>query len=403
MEYLLDDSYPYFGGKIEIYEVVDEENEILGKGCYLSNNYVMLPFHAITEDVDEADIILEEPIADFAIIRVDCNVQSLVPIVTRKLVLDSAIVREPAVIDGYDYVMTATFSSDLVPGNSGSVIYGTGAAVNCFTRQEMNVSVPLYMVIARNRHDHQEGMLIFLPHLLKYGLRKDFPDVAPLKAITAEVMRDWELITKFGEIQRQVNEAAAAAFPTPQSISSRMNTLRLMTNGVDNDFITRLMVQKGSRATNLKNAFLVADLLRQQATPHEDSCWVVTRERDNSDGGSSFFKKVSSRMVKWGILNTESANMQKVVLYPDTGRKITVNESSYKYFLKVQNRKHSACHHPMLCELNDHNKGVHIKLTHCCFRPSHLVYLNKGFNDFCTCVLQKMAGPTGGGKIEVEW
>ena len=136
-----------------------------------------------------------------------------------------------------------------------------------------------------------------------------------------------------------------------------------------------------------------------------DHCWVLEFEQKHSIS-TGLYKLVSDFMEACKITNIDElqAEEQNVILYTGSSRAITMSKTNYEVFKKPILQKNAtpqdntACHHPFLCELTKACRGVTI--THCCIRPSHLVKLNKKFNDYCT-VLQDFYAI--GDNLNVSW
>lgn len=142
----------------------------------------------------------------------------------------------------------------------------------------------------------------------------------------------------------------------------------------------------------------------------KDKCWILEWERDNGYPTTEYvlYKMVGKAMEQLSsqpnnniLSNITQNNVERTsTVYPNSFKPITIDQDTYEYFKTKIPKKAtgepidlSVCHHPFLCEKNEACKGRRKKnaIPHCCFRPSHLVNLNKKFNDLCT-VLQKIEG-----------
>lgn len=126
-----------------------------------------------------------------------------------------------------------------------------------------------------------------------------------------------------------------------------------------------------------------------------DKCLVVVEERDTSKSTSGYFNFVGEFMKEFNMTNIEDR-----LVYSHCTQPLKLDKKSLSYFRKILNKRNTVCHHPFLCELNKDCKGK-VLLSHCCIRPSHLVNLNKHFNDYCT-LLQNIY-KNGQSSITARW
>jgi len=400
-ERLITNGGVYFSSEIKYYTIFDnEDDEILTNACFLSNNLVMLPYHCLQVE-DFGEFKYGDTLSDFAIVEVldqSRQVQSLNPAIfpesgsdTFRLYMEhNAVVtlRERIINDFY---VVFQFTEDLETGDSGSVIFGTGGFKNAFNEEYCSFGYsPLFMIIARSRENHREGVAISLPMLLNQ-IRFNFND-STLPALPTDFWKTWEPISSFGQVKGQVNDEA-----NKMQSAQRTKLIEALTSypskPAEIEILKKLFEDKSK--ADLQNAFLLSTSV---GTEQSDMCWVVSYEKENLAASTGYFKEVGNYMIE------KMENITGTNVYSTTSKPITLDASSLAYFKKqLKNKNPTACHHPFLCELNDACKGDKRKtsksnknlgldlesryISHCCIRPSHLVNLNKDFNSYCT-VLQ---------------
>jgi hypothetical protein len=385
-----DPTYCLYGGKVKYFDACNELDELESQACFLSNNYVMMPYHCLQED---AELVYRQPAADMAIAKVPekDEVTSLfvvsVPAGSECTLSmnDGNVLLWREKIGTYLWVFGC--SNGLQPGDSGKIIIGCGNLTNGFTDETLEgCESPLFMVIARQRGESRTALTVYLPYLLEMiRFHKSIEPISP------NMWNDWEPISSFGEVKAQV--AMEANKLSRNNKAKRISSMKKCGRQVDSEFIKKLFDTEEEE--DLKNAFLVkVDV----GSVTNDPCWVVQYERENLRATSGYFKLVDTFMVKKGMFNVD-VRTHKV--FSASSRPLTVDAAAFGYFRTRLKNEHTACHHPFLCELNEGCKGVQRKenkkgeelnsrwISHTCIRPSHLAHMNKHFNDYCT-VLQNL-------------
>lgn len=434
----LPDEYSLYGGKKIIpFDLKDNNMKKVGSGWYLSNNFVVVPHHCLCEgELVSKNTMYNEELADVVVMKVSEEVKSLTPILLVNNNSLNLFIDDNQVVSGdwffnSEFLATFKFDTSLEPGNSGRVIFHSGNIKNKFNSEIECGEVPLFMVIARSKADPYTGLTIYLPLVLhNIRLEKVLPELR-----SCVNLAEWEFISTFGTIKKKV-AAEIAEKVSNDAYASKLQNLKR--SGLDTMVIDKLIEMEEK---DLLNALVMSELVGPADT---ERCWVVLTERDESTPTSSketYFKTLSNFIVLHNISETEeSADKSSYKVFPSTSRPITLNKASYDHFNIKLGDDHTACHHPMLCELNLESKGKQqpvqdrdkkkkpiwtkddtgkdtpqwaldtngkIKtakcISHCCIRPSHLVTLNKNFNDFCTVVMQGMGKNHVHGELKVTW
>lgn len=402
IEYQLPGGDCVYFGDIKYYTIYDDENdEIMINACYLSNNYVMLPYHCLQVE-DLTELKYGDTLSDFAIMEVQIQTESLAPSQPKRSDIFRLDMDHNTTVALFrrisKFYVEFQFAKDLESGDSGSIIFGYGQFTNGITQNCSEGCSPLFMIIARDRNSHKFGLAISLPELLtRIRLNPTDPTNYPLPVIPTEWWDSWEPISSFGEVKVQVNKDATERFQGTKRTERIKELTSSPSRAAEIEILKTLFADKSQ--ADLQNAFLVSVPV---GTNQSDKCWVVKYEKENLAASTGYFKAVGNYMKA-----KEMVNINGTEVYSTTSQPITLDQQSFNYFNSKLKNYHTACHHPFLCELNDACKGDKRKkstkknsfghhlesryLSHCCIRPSHLVNLNKDFNSHCT-VLQGIYG-----------
>lgn len=422
----LHDKAPLYVGK-KVFEFY--ENDV--HGCYLSNNYVMIPYHCLEPSYTS---VYEMEDVDLAIIKVDVVVTSLstlwlqgiqcplnglqIKLYSENPVRDVKIlsIGNPNEVGqqwwkDYPILFTFEFKDDLYPGDSGTTINGSFEIVQPGSRpgsrQILTFHSPLFMIIARSRTNYKNGLGLYLPSLLKMNRENDVDKSFVLPNITqliADFNVKWELIRKpanwlRNELQRSINLMSLPA--KNMKWETLMISESTETNEFDRAFLKMINNNKSQdeKLMDLYNAFLLFTV----SGDVNDRCWTIQLEVEQGPSSSALYKKVANAMLVTDNITPLTVDSQgnippKTLIFSKSTIPIRIDNASYESFkIKTGDTYCYACHHPFLCELNRDCKGSII--THCCFRPSHLANMTKKFNDLCT-ILQILK-PNG--MMEFSW
>jgi hypothetical protein len=248
------------------------------------------------------------------------------------------------------------------------------------------------MLVARRANNHRIGLAVYLLEILcNFRLAEFGHTMVPIEID----MNEWELITTAGEINSRGRKLDR---------NTLWQALLNSGNSVDVDFIkyidSKMYDSSGKfvpRYEKLHNGLCLADKANCKDATVTDTCWVIDYERDNHTSTNGYYAHVGKEMAAASITNLEEATAIKT--FSGSSIPITVDKASYddNYNMPPINYK---CHHPFFCELNDNCRGLLKKpngvsswLTHCCIRPSHLVCLNKCFNDMNVVLQRKFDEP----------
>lgn len=380
-------SPPIYGGNIFLYEDRDMT------GCYLSNNLIIVPFHSLS---DRPPTLFSEKF-DIAVIGPPngVEVKSLFPLelfhsVPNEIIFDSLQAMNGQLVLSRHQIDSSCFhqfefQDDLVSGESGVVIKGTIYLDHKFdsTRKNEKFDCPLFMLVARLANNRRIGLAVYLPEILcNFRLAEFGRTMADVRID----MNDWELITTSGQINSLARNLDR---------NTLWQGLLALGNPVDVNLIKHIdsnMYNSGKfvpRYEKLYNGLCLADRTIRKDNTVTDTCWVIEYERKNHRGTNGYYAEVGKEMVAASILNLEM-QVTEVKTFSGSSIPISVDKTSFDNHYNKDPTNYK-CHHPFFCELNENCKGILI--SHCCIRPSHLVSLNKCFNDM-NVKLQKQFGET---------
>lgn len=432
-------------------------------GCYLSNDKVMVPIHCLENNSEEEDIQYSEEELDFAIIRVSEQCSTCYPCklngdITLFAGINKWKVCELHIVN--EFCAELELSEELQYGDSGMIVYGQGNITTLWPAENEIVygKVPLFILIARNKDDNHKGLAVSLPYILNYIRLKDIqnppymPTNKPFQLELAKQFCDlygsnweqWEFIrerakskhvknayTKLSEKDKQEIYEQLSKNNFDASVIDRLTTFcnKNQTEQTNLNILNQLAIKQTAKQHRnitpenmrldlvlLYKTYYIADLnVHYIKNPNTDQCWVLQFEREHLTSEGSY-KSVYDFMEVCSLTNIDepaaaTAEEQNVTLYTGSSCSITMSKDCYDIFKQPLPRNsdspkdNTAAHHPFLCELTDACRGVRTSptntryITHCCIRPSHLVKLNKKFNDYCT-ILQDFYAI---GNLKASW
>lgn len=417
--------------------ICKHQNSAGGIGFYLTTNLVTIPYHAICDGDYKHDgqrFIIEE--IDFALLELEQNPErGTAPLLSLGIQfpnLSSQDITFELVVESWDAMQLSnkvvqyagkggmfqfTFQNPLKSGESGMLIEGRlravhDEAVDKRKPEFTELHAPLFLVVARRRTDPNIGLGIYLPLAYELAL-KTTALVRP--TLPEDMFMHWELITVPGEIKNQAMEKlfTKLALPKcPQFSSFDVNTLWAPNapsaaafaisgaKGYDRVFLQTKVwgsaVHKTVTMTNnLKANFIMAE--ESACAGQEDKCWVVRHEQ--SEGSTGMFELVCALAGEEGnfekLDSAVAGAVEQYRIYTGSATPMALNAVAFETFRDLNVGALWRCHHPLLCELNDDCRGFKkdkdgkVYITHCCIRPSHLLYMNKPFNEYCK-IIQKV-------------
>lgn len=374
-----------FESNLYVGETVSLFDKEIGKGSYLSNNYVTLPFHCCSW-LEDSKFLFKDEEVDFAIYSSEEEVPTLTPATMHYKVEKNHQFTLPSNITNCAWLSPHVFEieyvEDLSSGDSGSVVEG------CIELEERGhagkfckLRSALWIIIARKKDDHKKGLALCLPFILEtLRAREVYPELLDRmrSEIHVQLTSEWELITIEGEMNRTVRAM------TVEARNMGLNSKKDWTNFDMYCFAELNKDMKKNR--KLINAFILAVENGAQSNP----CWVVEYEQENrTDRDAAFYKKMGNFMKEHNFPNINiDFVMEPVVLFSGSTVPVEVNREFYE---RSCTSAKIVCHHPFLCERNPACVGTKLRkgtttpeISHCCFRPSHLIIMNETFNTFCT-------------------
>ena len=373
-------------------------------GTFLSNNYVLIPHHSWSDLTAEfVEVMYEAEEADLMIVKCsdELKQQSLYPAAMYHKIPQEGINFQLSVVDNSitsyikadntNFLFEFNFSHELKSGDSGTIIRGT---TELLLRDNLSkcesVDSPLFMIIARKNDEYRRGLAIYLPAVLAYVRHMELnPFMEKPDIIQLVDMAQWCLITTPAEIKKR-------ALSLPKVTAASFEEMVTRASGIDEQFLKYIDSRKTTSKRCLKLYYGFA--LATDNGSAADKCWVIDYELKFHASSNGYYNIVGKVMREANITNCLlCADGKTVQTYSESTKPICVDSGSYANFGKDII---FACHHPFFCERNDSCRGLQKKengvsswLTHCCIRPSHLVRLNKEFNDLGRVLQNQVDNP----------
>jgi hypothetical protein len=324
-------------------------------------------------------------------------------------------------------ISRSSADGEWVPGQSGTLIGG----LNGDGKYDA-----LYMVLARRKGNHLDAIGLCLPSML--GMMLDLKNIIdylrPLKVENGQKMMaehismdvppvlralalysacyekldhdDFELITAvsvaFKEKMEKVNGEHGTAESLDSWLISKITTFSALMklrrsrrfNGNDsinafNEF-DKLVIKKAIKLKNTKimKGVLLMECKDKDGDCNDDSCWICECEKDENGGDlyKVVWNKVIDKIRNAGVeypkfAATEWETVNKQFTYWNKSKKPVKMKDFSSVTAGVTMKSGVVGHHPLICERNPHNFGI--KVSHVCFRPSHLNRISKACNNLC--------------------